>query len=179
MEGLYWRALRGKEEAWGAKHTSTLGMFNNFGLLYADQGKDEGGGGDAHASASREEALGGKHTSTLDTVYGLGNLYCDLGDVAKAKAMDERAAEGYKNVELDREARIAYIRKQLLVLEGMDNKADRGCQEVDAKPAVSAADRITRASAIAVTDLANAPNMAGAAPVRHRKRDLILRVLKR
>ncbi|GAB7336888.1 hypothetical protein MBLNU13_g00808t1 [Cladosporium sp. NU13] len=126
-----------------------------------------------------EEALGAKHTSTLDAVHCLGNLYRDRGDVVKAKAMYERAVEGYKDVELDREAHIAYIRKQLLVLGGMDNKADRGCQAVDAQPAVSAADATTRASAIAVTNLANAPNMTGAAPVRHRKRDLLLRVLKR
>jgi lipopolysaccharide biosynthesis regulator YciM len=120
-----------------------------------------------------------KHTSTLDTVYGLGNLYRDRGDVVKAKAMYERAVEGYKDVEVDREAHIAYIREQLLVLGGMDDIADRGCQAVDAQSAISAADTTTRASAIAVTDLANVPNMTGAAPVRHRKRDLLLRVLKR
>lgn len=39
VEGLYLRALRGKEEAWGAKHTSTLGTFGNLGNVYADQGK--------------------------------------------------------------------------------------------------------------------------------------------
>jgi hypothetical protein len=36
---MYVRALRGKEKAWGAEHTSTLGTVNNLGLLYADQGK--------------------------------------------------------------------------------------------------------------------------------------------
>jgi hypothetical protein len=36
---MYLRALKGKEEVWGPKHTSTLDTVNNLGLLYADQGK--------------------------------------------------------------------------------------------------------------------------------------------
>ena len=38
-EGMYRRALDGKEKAWGPEHTSTLSTVNNLGLLYADQGK--------------------------------------------------------------------------------------------------------------------------------------------
>ena len=38
-EEMYVRALKGKEKAWGAEHTSTLDTVNNLGLLYADQGK--------------------------------------------------------------------------------------------------------------------------------------------
>jgi hypothetical protein len=36
---MYLRALKGKEEAWGPKHTSTLDTVNNLAVLYADQGK--------------------------------------------------------------------------------------------------------------------------------------------
>ncbi|KAK3615188.1 hypothetical protein LTR56_026749, partial [Elasticomyces elasticus] len=36
------RGLKGKEEAWGVKHTSTLDTVNNFCNLYADQGKLKG-----------------------------------------------------------------------------------------------------------------------------------------
>jgi tetratricopeptide (TPR) repeat protein len=127
-EEMYMRALRGFEEALGAKHTSTLLAVNNLGNLYADQGKlTEAEEMYMRALRGYEEGLGAKHTSTLLTVNNLGNLYRDRGDVVKAKAMYERAAEGYKDVELDREAHIAYISKQLLVLGGMDNKADRGC----------------------------------------------------
>ena len=35
-EAMYTRALQGKEEALGPKHTSTLSTVNNLGLLYAD-----------------------------------------------------------------------------------------------------------------------------------------------
>lgn len=52
----------------------------------------------------KEEALGAKYTSILDTVHGLGNLYRDQGDVTKDKEMYERAANGYRDVEADREA---------------------------------------------------------------------------
>ncbi|KAK3614928.1 hypothetical protein LTR22_027626, partial [Elasticomyces elasticus] len=38
-EEMYLRALRGKEAAWGPKHTSTLDTVNNLGLLYSNQGK--------------------------------------------------------------------------------------------------------------------------------------------
>ena len=38
VEGLYVRALRGKEEAWGAKHTSTLDTMYCLANLYRDQG---------------------------------------------------------------------------------------------------------------------------------------------
>ena len=36
---MYTRALQGKEEALGPKHTSTLDTVNNLGALYKDQGK--------------------------------------------------------------------------------------------------------------------------------------------
>jgi hypothetical protein len=38
-EEMYWRALKGKEKAWGPEHTSTLDTVNNLGNLYSDQGK--------------------------------------------------------------------------------------------------------------------------------------------
>jgi tetratricopeptide (TPR) repeat protein len=41
VAGLYVRALKGYEEAWGPKHTSTLDTVNNLGSLYYKQGKME------------------------------------------------------------------------------------------------------------------------------------------
>jgi Tfp pilus assembly protein PilF len=38
-EEMFVRALKGYEEAWGPKHTSTLDTVNNLGLLYKNQGK--------------------------------------------------------------------------------------------------------------------------------------------
>jgi len=38
-EEMYMRALRGKEKALGAVHTSTLDTVHNLGNLYSDQGK--------------------------------------------------------------------------------------------------------------------------------------------
>jgi lipopolysaccharide biosynthesis regulator YciM len=39
VEHLYMRALRGREEALGAKHTSTLDAVYNLGNLYRDNGE--------------------------------------------------------------------------------------------------------------------------------------------
>ncbi len=36
---MYLRALGGKEKAWGPEHTLMLGIVNNLGRLYKDQGK--------------------------------------------------------------------------------------------------------------------------------------------
>jgi len=36
---MFVRALEGREEAFGAEHTSTLMTVNNLGLLYEKQGK--------------------------------------------------------------------------------------------------------------------------------------------
>ncbi|OAG00856.1 HET-domain-containing protein [Paraphaeosphaeria sporulosa] len=96
-EAMYSRALQGREEALGPKHTSTLMTVNNLGNLYADQGKLA----EAEAMYSRtlqgkEEALGPKHTSTLSTVNNLGNLYADQGKLAEAEAMYSRALQGYE-----------------------------------------------------------------------------------
>jgi tetratricopeptide (TPR) repeat protein len=78
VEGLYLRALRGFEQAWGAKHTLTLDTVNNLGNLYRNQGKMK----DAEemylrALRGKEEAWGAKHTSTLDTVKRLAIIYKD------------------------------------------------------------------------------------------------------
>jgi tetratricopeptide (TPR) repeat protein len=96
-EAMYDRALQGKEEALGAKHTSTLDTVNNLGLLYADQSRLA----EAEAMYDRalqgyEEALGAKHTSTLDTVNNLGLLYADQSRLAEAEAMYDRALQGYE-----------------------------------------------------------------------------------
>jgi tetratricopeptide (TPR) repeat protein len=179
-EELYLRALQGFEEALGAKHTSTLKTVGNLGILYADQGKmKEAEEMYLRALRGNEEALGAKHMVTLDTVFDLGNLYRDRGDTVEAKKMYERAVDGYNDIEGDHEADIMYLRQQLSLLGGTDGEADRGCQAGDPQPPISAADIATRASTVAVSNLVNLPSMSGAAPVRHRKRDFLLQVLKR
>jgi tetratricopeptide (TPR) repeat protein len=124
VEHLYMRALRGKEEALGAKHTSTLDTVNNLGVLYWKQGKPkEAEEMYVRALRGKEEALGAKHTSTLDAVYNLGNLYRDNGEVGRARQMYARAAEGYKQVEGDHDADISYLREQLSLLETSNGRA--------------------------------------------------------
>jgi tetratricopeptide (TPR) repeat protein len=72
---MYLRALKGYEEAWGPKHTSTLDTVNNLGILYSDQGKmKEAEEMYLRALKGYEEAWGPKHTSTLVTVNNLTGL---------------------------------------------------------------------------------------------------------
>jgi tetratricopeptide (TPR) repeat protein len=92
---MYERALRGKEEALGPTHTSTLSTVNNLGLLYANQGKL----GEAEQMYERalrgyEEALGPTHTSTLNTVNNLGSLYRDQGKACATAIFSMRSATG-------------------------------------------------------------------------------------
>ncbi|KAH7126725.1 hypothetical protein B0J11DRAFT_460046 [Dendryphion nanum] len=94
-EKMYKRALEGKEEALGPKHTSTLDTVNNLGALYRDQGKlVEAEKMFKWALEGYEEALGPKHTSTLNTVGNLGALYRDQGKRDEAEKMFKRALEG-------------------------------------------------------------------------------------
>jgi tetratricopeptide (TPR) repeat protein len=96
-EKMYLRALQGKEEALGPKHTSTLNTVNNLGLLYADQDKlAEAEKMYLRALQGKEEALGPKHTLTLNTVTNLGALYADQGKLAEAENMYLRALQGYE-----------------------------------------------------------------------------------
>jgi tetratricopeptide (TPR) repeat protein len=120
-EEMYLRALRGKEDAWGVKHTSTLDTVNNLAVLYSDQGRmKEAEEMYLRALRGKEEAWGAKHTSTLDTVFNLGNLYYEQNMSAKAREMYTRAAEGYADVDGDHEADIRYLGKRLSLL-GMDD----------------------------------------------------------
>src|SRR6201992_4126876 len=94
-EEMHIRALQGREEALGPKHTSTLNTVNNLGLLYRDQGKlDEAETMYTRALQGREDALGPKHTSTLNTVNNLGMLYKDQGKLDEAETMYKRALQG-------------------------------------------------------------------------------------
>ncbi|CAN9173050.1 unnamed protein product [Alternaria alternata] len=104
-EQMYERTLRGKEEALGVGHSSTLTTVNNLGLLYKDQGRL----GEAEkmydrALRGKEEALGVGHSSTFDTVNNLGLLYKDQGRLGEAEKMYERALRGYKALGLDNNA---------------------------------------------------------------------------
>ncbi|KAF4881285.1 Nephrocystin-3 [Colletotrichum fructicola] len=98
-EGMYERALQGKEKALGPDHTSTLNTVNNLGNLYKNQGQLK----EAEAMYERalqgyEKALGPDHTSTLDSVHCLGILYSDQGRLKEAEGMYERALQGYEKV---------------------------------------------------------------------------------
>ncbi|KAI8935807.1 hypothetical protein NX059_007324 [Plenodomus lindquistii] len=96
-EQMYERALRGREKALGAGHTSTLQTVNNLGVLYADQGKlGEAEQMYKQALRGREKALGVSHTLTLQTVNNLGILYQDQGRLEEAEQMYERALRGYE-----------------------------------------------------------------------------------
>jgi Tfp pilus assembly protein PilF len=96
-EQMYERALRGREEALGASHTSTLDTVNNLGLLYADQGKlDKAEQMYERALRGKEKALGASHTLTLATINNLGILYANQGKLDKAEQMFERALRGYE-----------------------------------------------------------------------------------
>jgi hypothetical protein len=96
-EEMYMRALRGKEKAWGAEHTSTLITVNNLGNLYVDQGKmAEAEEMYMRALRGYEKAWGAEHTSTLDTVNNLGILYKSQGKMAEAEEMCMRALCGYE-----------------------------------------------------------------------------------
>ncbi|KAK6384171.1 hypothetical protein LTR81_027439 [Elasticomyces elasticus] len=94
-EEMYLRALRGFEEAWGPKHTSTLFTVNNLGNLYKNQGKmQEAEEMYLRALRGMEEAWGPKHTSTLDTVNNLGNLYSNQGKMQEAEEMQDAGGGG-------------------------------------------------------------------------------------
>ncbi|KAF4882659.1 Nephrocystin-3 [Colletotrichum fructicola] len=94
-EGMYERALQGREKALGPDHTSTLSTINNLGNLYSKQGRlKEAEGMYLRALQGYEKALGPDHTSALDTVNNLGNLYKNQGRLKEAEAMYDRALQG-------------------------------------------------------------------------------------
>jgi hypothetical protein len=77
---MYNRVLQGLEKALGLKHTLTLDMVNNLGLLYDDQGRlAEAEAIYNQALQGSEEAFEPKHTLTLSTVNNLGSLYTSQG----------------------------------------------------------------------------------------------------
>jgi tetratricopeptide (TPR) repeat protein len=94
---MYLRALKGKGEASGPKHTSTLDTVNNLGVLYKNQGKMKGAEEMyLRALQGYEEVWGPKHTSTLNTVNNLGLLYADQGKTKEAEEMYLRALKGFE-----------------------------------------------------------------------------------
>ncbi|KAK5702445.1 hypothetical protein LTR17_022300 [Elasticomyces elasticus] len=116
-EEMYLRALRGKEEAWGPKHTSTLDTVSNLANFYSNQGRmKEAEEMYLRALRGKEDAWGPKHTSTLDTGFNLGIFYSDQGRMQEAEEMFAWALEGYQNVEGDHEADIEYLQEQLETL---------------------------------------------------------------
>jgi tetratricopeptide (TPR) repeat protein len=99
---MYDRALRGKEEALGVGHSSTLTTVNNLGLLYKDQGRL----GEAEKMYERAlrgyEALGGvcvqQYLPALNTLENMGDLYAKQAESAKAREVYTRALSGLTSV---------------------------------------------------------------------------------
>jgi tetratricopeptide (TPR) repeat protein len=101
---MYTRALQGKEEALGPKHTSTLDTVNNLGALYKDQGKLA----EAEAIYTRtlqgyEETLGLKLVSSyipaLNTMVNLSSLYFKISEKGMAKTVYIKALSGFATVQ--------------------------------------------------------------------------------
>ena len=101
-EKMYEWALRGKEEALGVGHSSTLNTVNNLGSLYTDQGRL----GEAETMYKRAlrgyEALSGvrvqQHLPALNTLQNIGDLHAKRAESAKARAMYTRALSGLTSV---------------------------------------------------------------------------------
>jgi tetratricopeptide (TPR) repeat protein len=103
-EAMYTRALQGKEEALGPKHTSTLSTVNNLGNLYAYQGKlAEAEAMYTRALQGYEEALGPEilrsYLPALNTMFAFGDLFARTGRKDIAKEMYSRALSGYTTVQ--------------------------------------------------------------------------------
>jgi tetratricopeptide (TPR) repeat protein len=98
---MYMRALQGKEEALGPKHTSTLDTVNNLGNLYLDKGK-LGKAEEMYMRAMQgyEEALEpetlSRYRPALRNWWSLAALFAARGEVAKAKSMYVKALSGYQ-----------------------------------------------------------------------------------
>lgn len=73
-EAMYRWALEAHQNAWGPKHTSTLGMVNDLGILCVCQGKMEKADAMYRRALEVYDSWGPEHTSTLETVNNLGVL---------------------------------------------------------------------------------------------------------
>jgi tetratricopeptide (TPR) repeat protein len=73
---MYIRALRGREKALGADHTSTLETVNNLGNLYQKQGKvAEAEEMYMRALRGYEKARGADHPRTQIVAHNLKGLH--------------------------------------------------------------------------------------------------------
>ncbi|KAI1484454.1 hypothetical protein F5X96DRAFT_664167 [Biscogniauxia mediterranea] len=116
-EHMYRRALRGKQEALGPAHVSTLDTVQGLGILYADQGQ-LGEAQDMYERALRgyAEVLGpassDAHVSVLECCANLGRLRCRQGRLLDARQCYLRAWQGYSSVfgPDSKEARIMAMR---------------------------------------------------------------------
>ncbi|KAI9763143.1 MAG: hypothetical protein M1840_000908 [Geoglossum simile] len=134
-EQMYERALRGREKALGAEHTSTLETVHNLGSLYVDQGK-LALAEQMYERALRgyEMALGADNITTyipaLNTVWGLSSLLERQADFAKARIMYSKALAGYEKVVGPDHPRCQSLREILQALNTMTEKeAMKGIEE--------------------------------------------------
>jgi tetratricopeptide (TPR) repeat protein len=103
-EKMYIWALRGKEEALGPDHTSTLDTVNNLGALYKDQGKlAEAEKMFDRALQGYDNALGVEPASSylpaLNAMFSFGDLFFQTDRKDMAMTMYNRALSGYKMVQ--------------------------------------------------------------------------------
>lgn len=117
---MFKQALKGREDALGSDHTSTLDTVNNLGILYRRQG----GLGKAEEMFERalkgyKNALGPDHTPTSGTYNNLGFLFADRGDLVQAVMMFERALEGFEKQFSSEHPHCDSIRRTLLRLRSV------------------------------------------------------------
>ncbi|KAF4924462.1 Kinesin light chain 3 [Colletotrichum fructicola] len=92
-EGMYQRALQGREKALGPDHTSTLDTVNNLGLLYSDQGRLKAAEGMYQRALQGYEKV--LHPDTLRTYVPALNALENLGRLFERLGATDRALEHY------------------------------------------------------------------------------------
>ncbi|KAL4744554.1 hypothetical protein BDW72DRAFT_208926 [Aspergillus terricola var. indicus] len=116
------------------------------------------------ALAGYQKALGSDHTSTLNTVGNLGNLYKNQGKLEEAEEMYQLALAGYQKVLGPDHLKTRLVASSLLSLPSLRAEQDTSRHIHDPPPA---------AQAIGLNTL------GGHLTQRPRKRDILLRILRR
>jgi tetratricopeptide (TPR) repeat protein len=94
---MYIRALKGTEKALSVEYISILGIVNNLGFFYVDQGKlDVIEEIYIRVLKEKEKALDIKYISILGTINNLGLLYVNQGKLDEVEEMYIRVLKGYE-----------------------------------------------------------------------------------
>jgi tetratricopeptide (TPR) repeat protein len=127
---MYGRALRGKEDALGPTHTSTLDTVNNLGNLYKAQGRlDEAEQMYERVLRGYEAAIGSdlvqQYRLVLRTLENMGDLYVLQAEIVKALAMYPRALSGLTSVLCRSSEKCMNLAAKINFLRGKDNRSFR------------------------------------------------------